>query len=420
MTPEQRTRRKTIRKLWKICRPVPHVPDPRIWGYREALTRLRQQWHQVQRITRRFEEILQFNQFPTHLARSLYDRLSELATLATQTQNQSATWLAPPRAPTGTPTVWTYDAFRLLVAEWDIFEREYGPTWDGPIAVITLGPWDMTNPHRPSDGEVTIGPLRVRIDLSRMAGVQIFPTPECRVYNDRCHPHVNVNGVPCWGEGRLMGPRALANGRLVEGIDMLNTVLSEYNPDSPYVKLERFSRAGDYCPFCEEEMDEGSGSTCEACGIAVCEQCYNSCSCCDCTFCPDHSDLEDCHVSGEPLCPVCRHICHVCEYAFADAYGEECPDCHRWICRDHWNCPTCGTNGRCDNCGPVCADCDEPVCDECGQSTDDGLLCRSCYEARDRDGETAVSPPRIRVDETATPVLPGLAAINISSGDPPF
>lgn len=404
MTPEQRTRRKTIKKLWRICRPVRQVPDPRIREYREGLAALRGQWDQVRRITGRLEVNLRFGQFPSNLCRTLYDQLSKLTSMANYTRNQSATWLDPPRALPEIPTVWTYDAFRQLVADWDVFEREYHPTWDGPVAVITLGPWDMTNPLRPSDGPITIGPLRVRIDLSHMAEVRVHAAPGCRVYHGRCHPHV-ADGHFCWGDGRLIGPRALANGRLVEGIDMLDAALSEYNPDSPSVGLERFGGFHDRCPFCEEEMDEETRFTCSDCGVVMCASCAVTCDCCDHVSCPDHDTLVECHYSGRPLCSDCQHTCHVCEYTFAADYGERCPDCHRWVCH---------------NCGLVCADCGESVCDECGQDTDDGPLCRSCYEAREGDGEEAVSPPRIRVDETATPILPGLAVMDVNLGDPPF
>jgi hypothetical protein len=56
------------------------------------------------------------------------------------------------------------------------------------------------------------------------------------------HPHIQEprTGGICWGTASNAATKALAACTFVEPMTLLATVLSHYNPDSPYISMERF------------------------------------------------------------------------------------------------------------------------------------------------------------------------------------
>jgi hypothetical protein len=148
------------------------------------------------------------------------------------------------------------------------------------------------------------------------------------------HPHVS-NDVVCEGDGAAAIRAALEGGRLVDFFTMVRSILTTYNPDSPYVALSDWE--GVPCYECGYVMDSESSYYCVYCENAVCDECSSVCTGC-----------------GEVVCKSCAGTCEMCERSL---------------------CPPCAKS-KCSECESVC----------CGSCLDDGL-CPDCKEERDNHEE---------------------------------
>jgi len=190
--------------------------------------------------------------------------------------------------------------------------------------------------------DVYLGRFRILLALDRFGDlyhkvpyyvVAINPHPAAK---DEAitHPHVS-NEMLCEGDGAAAIRAALEEGRLSDFFSLVRSILTTYNPDSPYVALGDWD--GVSCYDCGYVMDDESSYYCSHCDNAVCDQCSRVCT--------------DC---GEVVCGECASHCEICDRSL-------CPNC---------------TKAKCSECESVC-------CESC---ISDGL-CPECQEERDNNEE---------------------------------
>jgi len=148
------------------------------------------------------------------------------------------------------------------------------------------------------------------------------------------HPHVS-HDVVCEGDGAAAIKAALETGRLVDFFTMVRSILTTYNPDSPYVPLADWH--GVPCYECVYIMDSEYSYYCSCCDNTVCDECSAVCAGC-----------------SEIICRTCAGTCEICERSL---------------------CPRCAKK-KCSECESVC-------CESC---LDDGL-CSECREERQDNEE---------------------------------
>jgi hypothetical protein len=183
--------------------------------------------------------------------------------------------------------------------------------------------------------DVYLGPFRILLDLDRLGElyqkvpyyiVAIEPHPAA---NDEAitHPHVS-NEVLCEGDGGAAIRAALEEGRLSDFFSMVRSVLTTYNPDSPYVPLADWD--GVACYDCGYVMDSESSYSCSYCGNAVCDNCSRVCANCGeivCGECVSHCEICDrslCPECAKTKCSECESVC--CESCISDGLCPECKE----------------------------------------------------------------------------------------------
>ena len=136
------------------------------------------------------------------------------------------------------------------------------------------------------------------------------------------HPHVSDERL-CAGDANAAIKAALASGRICDFFTLVRSVLTTYNPESPYVKLEDWD--GTSCYECGYSVPADNTCWCDNCQHEYCDECSSYCATCDCTTC--NSCLQSCHACEDSNCPNCLF---------------SCPDCGARLCRsclDNNECP---------------------------------------------------------------------------------
>jgi hypothetical protein len=153
------------------------------------------------------------------------------------------------------------------------------------------------------------------------------------------HPHVN-DGQLCAGDAAAPMERALSEGRISDAFLVVRSVLTTYNPRSPFVSLSEWN--GMTCRDCGARMDREESSYCRGCEADLCEPCQSSCRNCDETRCGDclsacsgcrdlccSNCLEDTE-TGQSLCSSCRALCGGCSKVMLQSDLNDdgrCPAC---------------------------------------------------------------------------------------------
>lgn len=107
---------------------------------------------------------------------------------------------------------------------------------------VTTDPVKLTDPA--TNIEYEFGPFRIELALSSVANSIDGESFSCKAISPRpvpgrsfvTHPHVK-NDRPCTGNVRGAISLALSQGRIGDCFDLINAVLFNYNPESPYVAL---------------------------------------------------------------------------------------------------------------------------------------------------------------------------------------
>lgn len=179
---------------------------------------------------------------------------------------------------------------------------------------------------------VYLGPFEITIDLralpylhQRCAVTVSALDPHPASGSDSVtHPHVSDERV-CMGDANTAMYAALRSGRLADALLLIRGVLTNYNPDSPYVDLDHWSYGS--CEDCGGGLSEDSRMWCEDCDREFCDSCMGVCRCCDtyaCLRCLKHCDFCD-----EDACDPCLRQCSECSGACCVRCLDQdlCPNC---------------------------------------------------------------------------------------------
>ena len=177
---------------------------------------------------------------------------------------------------------------------------------------------------------VFLGDFEVRLEVSQLSSGRpetmfhvIALDPHPAATNEAvCHPHVSDERM-CCGDATTPIRSALESGRLSDFVMIVRSVLTHYNPSSPYVSLENWS--GIACHDCGYVVAGDDTFYCPGCDREFCSDCYSHCRRCD-----------------EYLCLGCLSECPVCQDQVCESCLTTCPDCDRPICRtcvDEEQCP---------------------------------------------------------------------------------
>ena len=179
---------------------------------------------------------------------------------------------------------------------------------------------------------VYLGPFRIELYLDKLPELY-GASPYCVVALDPhpaatdetvTHPHVSDRKL-CEGDGAVTIRLALEQGRLVDFFSMVRSILSTYNPDSPYVSLDDWD--GESCYNCGYVMSRENTYYCSYCERDYCGECATYCRSCDETIC--EGCIVSCESCEEPTCPNCVCKCAKCDTALCGSCLNEdiCPNC---------------------------------------------------------------------------------------------
>ena len=193
---------------------------------------------------------------------------------------------------------------------------------EGDLLAVSTEPIELQNTYL---GEFEIQ-LRVP-SLAEMRYSEIYRIfaldPHPAASNDAVtHPHVN-DGQLCSGDAGAAINAALAAGRICDFFLLVRSVLTNYNPGSPYVSLDNWQ--GVACYECGYTTSGDDVYWCTACEHDFCSDCSSCCRQCDESTCV--SCLENCPACEEPVCPSCLTRCPDCEEPICKTCLEErqCP-----------------------------------------------------------------------------------------------
>ncbi|MCA9443860.1 MAG: hypothetical protein KC964_23905, partial [Candidatus Omnitrophica bacterium] len=197
--------------------------------------------------------------------------------------------------------------------------------------------------------DVYIGDLEIHLNLDSF-DVRVYNlTADLDIRGGYHHPHVDSSGDICWNGHDWEAETYHLAGDFLALRDLIDNLLSTYNPNSPFISLERW--------------EEGLGECCVSCG----------------DFYPDDELVYVEYMDG-CLCPNCRAFCNECNsYVPDNDYDLD------------WElCITClGENtslcGRCE--GRFHNDVFMVVEAEPSQHADDIPLCEDCYDEYQKEKE---------------------------------
>jgi hypothetical protein len=180
--------------------------------------------------------------------------------------------------------------------------------------------------------DVYLGPFEIRLELNRLQELHRVSTYFCTaldphpasVSEDVPHPHVSGKRL-CEGDGAPAIRAALEQGRLCDFFTIVNGILNNYSPDSPYVPLEDWD--GEPCRDCGSVMNSEDSYYCHFCDEQFCDQCSRSCNGC-----------------LETVCNNCSQVCASCQEGVCPNCISECEGCHSLLCY------RCVEEGLCPNC----------------------------------------------------------------------
>lgn len=212
-------------------------------------------------------------------------------------------------------------SMRDLVADLSQLEDEFGELkYDRPEQALSV----VTEPIELED--IYLGDFEIRLQLDLLDRIGRGPVyrvvaldPHPAGGNDSVtHPHVQDETL-CAGDAGAAIDTALSSGRLCDFFMLVRSVLQHYNPDSPYVSLDRWE--GITCADCGYTVNEEDVYYCHLCDAPLCEDCAGSCFVCEETTCG--SCMDTCPVCEEPVCRACMTTCPECGEVLCRACFED-------------------------------------------------------------------------------------------------
>ena len=124
--------------------------------------------------------------------------------------------------------------------------------------------------------ELHLDKLSQSPDVACFTCVALEPNPPTS-NEDVTHPHVK-NEELCAGDATVPIAKALRQGRINDAFCLVRSVLSTYNPTSPYVSIDGWD--GRRCADCDCVTDSDYLQFCEDCEKDYCSDCISSCDVC--------------------------------------------------------------------------------------------------------------------------------------------
>lgn len=226
----------------------------------------------------------------------------------------------------------------ILQAEAEFEQFEYRK--DGDLLVVTTDEIELD--------DVYLGEFEIRLHVPELGQIKRHGTayrivaidPHPAGSNDSVtHPHVSDEHM-CEGDAGAAIEAALSNGRICDFFMLVRSVLTTYNPNSPYVALQDWY--GTPCYDCGYSMSRDDSNWCHACENDFCPECISYCRRCDESTC--RGCLEECPVCGDLICSSCM---------------STCPDCGKSLCKN------CLEDNQC----PCVQEREEENEDECADKT---------------------------------------------------
>jgi len=174
-----------------------------------------------------------------------------------------------------------------------------------------------------------LGEFEIRLDIpqigTRSASVPysvVALDPHPAAANDLVtHPHVSDETL-CAGDSAAAVNAALNSGRICDFFLMVRSILTTYNPESPFIPLKDW--CGLPCYDCGYTIGYEDGHWCSYCERDFCGECSSYCRTCNETTC--NICLESCPECGEPVCPRCMTTCPECDRQRCKSCSESpCP-----------------------------------------------------------------------------------------------
>lgn len=229
-----------------------------------------------------------------------------------------------------------------LLRELDQTEQEFG-SWSYEAHDDTVR---VTTDAIELEGRY-LGPFEIRLALSELESLPMRP-PFLVVAQDPhpasgadhvTHPHVSDDRL-CAGEAVTAINAAIESGRLCDFFVLVRSVLTNYNPDSPYVSLDDWD--GEQCEDCGGGVYEDTRCYCEICDRTYCSDCMGSCTLCDESTCL--GCLKVCPHCNESTCSQCLGMCQACDDACCSDCLQDgiCPNCQEQQ-EESNNAPTPGS-----------------------------------------------------------------------------
>ena len=107
----------------------------------------------------------------------------------------------------------------------------------------------------------------------------------------RRHPPPRPSDALCEGDAQPAIRLALQQGRLLDFFQIVEQVLSTYNPSSAYVSLEDWE--GSTCDRCGDMANSDDARECKGCESLICGGCVYQCRECQEMYCGDCDNLCD-------------------------------------------------------------------------------------------------------------------------------
>ena len=139
------------------------------------------------------------------------------------------------------------------------------------------------------------------------------------------HPHVQDDRM-CEGDAQPTIKLALQQGRLLDFFQIVEQVLSTYNPNSAYVTIDQWE--GTTCRHCGHTADPDETRECADCGAMICDSCVYCCCDCEDSFCGNCE--ATCGGCLDSICKSCVKTCQECDESFCSyclTENERCNTC---------------------------------------------------------------------------------------------
>jgi hypothetical protein len=187
---------------------------------------------------------------------------------------------------------------------------------------------------------------------------------------NRVHPHTNVQGRLCFGEGASAAVKARSRWDIISLYTLAVATLHTYNHQGAYTHLEHFAgKVGARCvvegcwAWIPQDKVDKLMKECPRCKILHCLDCtkkFMGTEAVKCVICKEEQDKTNDKLKkeGRPVaqkvCGKCdsrtqrlHYTCSTCKMSVCSSHCSDCEDCASMICSNCSEaCPICG-GGHC-------------------------------------------------------------------------